>query len=116
VDFSFLSCFFLCAYFNYSYNCYFSFSGKCFGNGGQIHETHKVLSQSISVLVSGNPFGHTCSSVPLTSLLDYIGKEIAGDAFTVERAVILHNICWFSLKNYHSKDTRYLCNCRYFCV
>ncbi|XP_059463278.1 separase isoform X5 [Corylus avellana] len=83
--------------------------GKCFGNRGQIHETHKVLFQSISVLVSRNPFGHTCSSVPLTSLLDYIGKEIAGDAFTVERAVILYNICWFSLKNYHSKDTRTTC-------
>jgi len=37
-----------------------SFSGKCFGNRGQIHETHKVLFQSISVLVSRNPFGHTC--------------------------------------------------------
>jgi hypothetical protein len=93
-----------------------SFSGKCFGNRGQIHETHKVLFQSISVLVSRNPFGHTCPSVPLTSLLDYIGKEIVGDAFTVERAEILYNICWFSLKNYHSKDTRYLCNCRYLCV
>ena len=86
----------------------FLFSGKCFGDRGQIHETHKVLFQSISVLVSRNPFGHTDSSVPPTFLLDFIGKEISGDAFTVERAAILFNISWFYLKSYHSKDTRYL--------
>lgn len=85
----------------------FSFSGKCFGNRGQIHDTHKVFFQSISLLVSRNAFGDT-HSVPLASLLDFAGKEISGDAFNVERAVILYNMCWFSLKSYRSKDTRYL--------
>uniref|UniRef100_A0A2N9IGR6 separase n=1 Tax=Fagus sylvatica TaxID=28930 RepID=A0A2N9IGR6_FAGSY len=83
--------------------------GKCFGNRGQIHETHKVLFQSVSVLVSRNLFGHIDSSVPPTFLLDFIGKEISGDAFTVERAAILFNISWFYLKSYHSKDTRTSC-------
>ncbi|GMY05223.1 separase isoform X2 [Fagus crenata] len=83
--------------------------GKCFGNRGQIHETHKVLFQSISVLVSRSLFGHIDSSVPPTFLLDFIGKEISGDAFTVERAAILFNISWFYLKSYHSKDTRTSC-------
>lgn len=88
----------------------FSSSGKCFGNRGQIHETHELFFQSIAVLVSRNPSGqiHTNSSVPLTSLLDIFGKEIAGDVFAVERAVLLYNICWYSLKSYPSKDTRYL--------
>jgi len=86
----------------------FLFSGKCLGDRGQIHETHKVLFQSISVLLSRNSFGYVDSSVPPTFLLDFIGKEISGDAFTIERAAILFNIAWFSLKSYHSKDTRYL--------
>lgn len=88
----------------------FSFSGKCFGDRGQIHETHEFFFQSIAVLVSRNTSGHihTNSSVPLTSLLDFIGTEIVGDVFTVERAIILYNICWYSLKSYPSKDTRYL--------
>ncbi|KAF3975524.1 hypothetical protein CMV_001236 [Castanea mollissima] len=83
--------------------------GKCFGDRGQIHETHKVLFQSISVLVSRNSFGYVDSSVPPTFLLDFIGNEISGDAFTIERAAILFNISWFSLKSYHSKDTRTSC-------
>ncbi|KAG6652968.1 separase isoform X5 [Carya illinoinensis] len=85
--------------------------GKCFGNRGQIHETHELFFQSIAVLVSRNPSGqiHTNSSVPLTSLLDIFGKEIAGDVFAVERAVLLYNICWYSLKSYPSKDTRTAC-------
>ncbi|KAK7839536.1 separase [Quercus suber] len=35
--------------------------------------------------------------------------EISRDAFTIERAAILFNISWFSLKSYHSKDTRTSC-------
>ncbi|KAJ0007712.1 hypothetical protein Pint_29731 [Pistacia integerrima] len=79
--------------------------GKCLGNHDQVHEAHEIISQSLSVLFSGNSFCHTHSSLPPTFLLDLIGKEYSGDVFAVERAAVLYNICWLSLKDYHSKKT-----------
>lgn len=73
---------------------------------GQIHETHEIIVQTVSVLVSRNPFCPITSTVPLTSLLDLMGKEIPGDVFCVERAEVLLNISWLSLKSYCSKETR----------
>lgn len=83
-------------------------SGKCLGNRDQIHEAHEIILQSLSVLFSRNSFCHTHSSLPPTLLLDLIGKEFSGDVFAVERAAVLYNICWLTLKDYHSKKTRYL--------
>ncbi|GLT85957.1 hypothetical protein SLE2022_041220 [Rubroshorea leprosula] len=82
--------------------------GKCLGFCGQSHETHEVILQSISVLVSRNPISQSYSTVHITFLLDLIGKEFSGDAFAIERAAILYIMSWFSLKTFHSKDTRIL--------
>ncbi|XVF00736.1 hypothetical protein REPUB_Repub04eG0027100 [Reevesia pubescens] len=83
--------------------------GKCLGYHDQTHEIHKVVWQSISVLVSRNTVTQTCSSAHGTFLLDLIGREILGDAFSVERAAILYSIGWITVKNFHSKDTRTVC-------
>ncbi|KAI4296272.1 hypothetical protein L6164_036245 [Bauhinia variegata] len=84
---------------------------KCFTYPGQMDEIRKVLLSSISVLVSRNPFSHTFPSVPLDYFRDMVAREIPGDLFTIERAEILHEICWFSLKSYHLKDNRNIfCN------
>ncbi|KAH9751963.1 Separase [Citrus sinensis] len=80
--------------------------GKCFGNRDQTHEAHKIVVQSVSVLLCRNSFSHTDSSLPLTVLLDLIGKEYSEDVFAVERAGVLYNLCWFSLKGYRSMKSR----------
>lgn len=84
-----------------------SFTGNSLENHGQIHQIHEIIMQSISVLVSRNPFHLTTSSITLTSLLDIIGKEISGDVFSIERAELLYNISWLSLSSLRSKDIRY---------
>ncbi|KAH9685962.1 Separase [Citrus sinensis] len=80
--------------------------GKCFGNRDQTHEAHKIVFQSVSVLLCRNSFSHTDSSLPVTVLLDLIGKEYSEDVFAVERAGVLYNLCWFSLKGYCSMKSR----------
>ncbi|XP_040366322.1 separase isoform X3 [Rosa chinensis] len=79
--------------------------GNCLENQGQIHETNELILQSVSILVSRNPFCITTSSIPTTSLLDLMAKEIPGDVLSVERAEVLYSICWLSLK-IRSKNTR----------
>ncbi|XWS62549.1 hypothetical protein CRYUN_Cryun06bG0020800 [Craigia yunnanensis] len=83
--------------------------GKCLAYHDQTHETHKVVWQSISVLVSRNTFAQPCSSAHGTFLLDLIGREILGDVFAVERAAILYSIGWITVNNFYSKDTRIVC-------
>ncbi|KAA8545541.1 hypothetical protein F0562_020325 [Nyssa sinensis] len=83
--------------------------GKCLAVRGEIHEAHKILVQSILVLVSRNSVFPAYSSVPLTFLLDLIGKDIPGDALAVEHAAILYSICWFTLKSYPCRSTRSNC-------
>ncbi|XP_059648132.1 separase [Cornus florida] len=83
--------------------------GKCLGIRGEIHEAHEILMQGISTLVSRNPFCPINSSVPFTFLLDLIGKDIPGDAFTVQHAVILYNISWLTVKSYPCQRTRINC-------
>jgi len=80
-------------------------SGKCLEIQGRFHEAHEIISQSISVLVSRNPFTHAC--IPFTFLLDLVGKELPGDVFSIERAAVLYDISWCSLKSYYSKDNGY---------
>lgn len=87
--------------------CFFCLiSGKCLEARGKIHETHEIILQTVSVLVSQNPFDCTYTRFPLNFMLDLVGKELSGDVFAVERAAILYNLCWFSLKTYCSKDNR----------
>ncbi|KAL5564053.1 hypothetical protein UlMin_033800 [Ulmus minor] len=83
--------------------------GSCLENHSRIHEAHETVFQSISVLGRLDSFHLTTSSIPPTLLLDMIAKEISGDVFTIERAEILYNISWLSLKCYHSGDARIIC-------
>ncbi|KAE8690720.1 separase-like isoform X2 [Hibiscus syriacus] len=83
--------------------------GKCLGYRDQTHEIHKVIWQSISVLVSRNAYTQTCCSARGSFFLDLIGREIIGDTFAVERAAILYSIGWITVKSFHSKGTRILC-------
>ncbi|TKY71312.1 Separase protein [Spatholobus suberectus] len=84
---------------------------KCLAYPGQIDEARKILLRSISVLVSRNPFYTTFSSIPLDYFHHLVATEIPGDVFTIERAEIVHDICWYSLKSYHSKFARNIfCN------
>ncbi|CAK9151203.1 unnamed protein product [Ilex paraguariensis] len=78
--------------------------GKCMGFRGDIHEAHEVFLQSISFLVSRNPF---CLKHSSNFLLDLFEKDVPGDVLAVEHAATLYNICWFSLKSYPCKGTRY---------
>ncbi|XP_042511471.1 separase isoform X2 [Macadamia integrifolia] len=80
--------------------------GKCIEAHGDIHEAHKVFWKSISFLFGRKPFCQTYSCTSHSLLLDFIGKEIPDDCFSIERAAVLYNICWFSVKNYHSEHTR----------
>ncbi|KAJ6942111.1 separase [Populus alba x Populus x berolinensis] len=81
--------------------------GKCLEIQGRFHEAHEIISQSISVLVSRNPFTH--ARIPFTFLLDLVGKEVPGDVFSIERAAVLYDISWCSLKSYSSKDNGTIC-------
>ncbi|XP_050209368.1 separase isoform X2 [Mercurialis annua] len=83
--------------------------GKCLEVHGKLHEAHEIILQSITVLVSRNPFTQPYNHVSHTCLLDFVGREFYGDAFAVERAALLYNICWFFLKGYHYKDNRTFC-------
>lgn len=82
--------------------------GKCSEIRGQIHQTHETILKSISIIVSRNLFFQAHCAVEPTVLLDLVGKEMHGDVFAVERASVLYNICWFSLKSYKSDDTKYV--------
>ncbi|KAK7302457.1 hypothetical protein RJT34_13347 [Clitoria ternatea] len=79
---------------------------KCFACCGQIDEMHKIILRGISVLVSRNPFNSTFSSIPLDYFHHLVAREIPGDVFTIERAEMVHDICCYSLKSYHSNFTR----------
>ncbi|KAF8019982.1 hypothetical protein BT93_G0618 [Corymbia citriodora subsp. variegata] len=81
--------------------------GKCRGTLGQIHKTHEILLQSISNVVGGD-LSSQCS-VPVPLLLGLVGKETEGDGLRIERAAVLYNISWFSLKSYHTQNTRAIC-------
>ncbi|XP_030477632.1 separase isoform X2 [Cannabis sativa] len=83
--------------------------GNYFGDRGQIHEAHKFYFQVLFILVNQGCFHITSSSISLIPMLDIIGKEISGDMLSVERAEVLYNISWLSLKGYHSRHTRNNC-------
>ncbi|XP_077213689.1 separase isoform X2 [Tasmannia lanceolata] len=83
--------------------------GKCTGRHGEIHEVHKIFSQSISLLFNREPLCQISSNI--VDMLELIGKENPGDIFAVERAAILYNLSWFSVKNCLSVHSRIQCCC-----
>ena len=84
----------------------FSISGKCLADSGRVHLAHEALLHSICVLFKSNRFSHNQPSV--SQLLEFIGKEATRDVFAIDRAVILYNLCWLSLRNYHCTESRYV--------
>lgn len=84
------------------------FLGKCSEMRGQIHQTHETILKSMSFIVSRNLFFQEHYAIEPTVLLELIGKEVHGDVFAVERASVLYEICWFSLKKYKYANTKYV--------
>ncbi|XP_022149194.1 separase isoform X2 [Momordica charantia] len=83
--------------------------GKCLGIRGQFHQTHETIFKSMSIVVSRNLFFQAHYAVEPTVLLDLVGKEVHGDMFAVERASVLYNVCWFSLKSCKYNDSKIIC-------
>ncbi|CAN1164546.1 ESP1 [Linum perenne] len=83
--------------------------GMCQGIRGQIHEEHKVSLQSLSVLLSRNPFRLTQISDPPTTLLNLMVKDFFRNTFAVQVVEVLYYICLFALKSYCIKGTRNVC-------
>ncbi|XP_010433961.1 PREDICTED: separase-like [Camelina sativa] len=81
--------------------------GKCLADSGRVHLAHEALLHSISVLFKSNWSSHNQPSV--SQLLEFIRKEVARDVFAVDRAVILYNLCWLNLRNYHCRESRSIC-------
>ncbi|XP_048596928.1 separase-like isoform X3 [Brassica napus] len=81
--------------------------GKCLADSGRVHIAHEALLHSICVLFKSNRFSHNQPSV--SQLLEFIGKEATRDVFAIDRAVILYNLCWLNLRNYHCRESRSIC-------
>ncbi|KAL9818505.1 Separase [Arabidopsis thaliana] len=81
--------------------------GKCLGDSGRIHLAHEALLHSISVLFKSTWSSHNQPSV--SQLLEFIGQEVTRDVFAVDRAIILYNLCWLNLRNYHCRKSRSIC-------
>ncbi|CAE6181743.1 unnamed protein product [Arabidopsis arenosa] len=81
--------------------------GKCLADSGRVHLAHEALLHSISVLFKSNWSSHNQPSV--CQLLEFIGTEVTRDVFAVDRAIILYNLCWLNLRNYHCRDSRSIC-------
>ncbi|XP_054803798.1 separase isoform X2 [Prosopis cineraria] len=80
--------------------------GNSLAYPGQIDDAHNILLRRISVLVSRNSFCQKLVPVALDYFRLVVAKESRGDVFAIERAEILHDICWFFLRSYHSKHLR----------
>ncbi|KAL0890878.1 hypothetical protein Bca101_014861 [Brassica carinata] len=81
--------------------------GKYLAHSGKVHLAHEALLHSISVLFKSNRSSHREPSV--SELLEFIGKEATSDVFAIDRAIILYNLCWLSLSNYHCRESRSIC-------
>lgn len=76
--------------------------GKCFKLQGDIKEERRIIMSSMNVVVARSTFHEQdLSTLYVDSLLR---KNVIADAFGVQNASILYNICCFSLEH---KDTRY---------
>ncbi|XP_027157654.1 separase [Coffea eugenioides] len=72
--------------------------GQCLGTYADDHNAHKIVLMSVSLL--GNPSCPKYSSFSSMSLIDSINKDIQGDVFAVEHAMLLYNICRIAVKHY----------------
>ncbi|KAJ0263460.1 Separase [Hirschfeldia incana] len=81
--------------------------GKSLAHSGKVHLAHEALLHSICVLFKCNRSSHKEPSV--SELLEFIGKEATRDVFAIDRAIILYNLCWLSLSNYHCRESRSIC-------
>lgn len=79
------------------------FSGKCANCFSEIHEVHKNFCQCASLLFSGHPIPQTYTS---SDFLKLMGEDISEDIFVVERATLLYEISWLSLKFHVSRQSR----------
>ncbi|PIA27888.1 hypothetical protein AQUCO_07400015v1, partial [Aquilegia coerulea] len=77
--------------------------GTCIGEYGKVEEMHEIFWQSFTMLFDGKSLSQTYSG-PHSLLLEFIGKESHGDFFTIECAVLLYNLSWFSLKTIRSRN------------
>ncbi|CAA7060137.1 unnamed protein product [Microthlaspi erraticum] len=81
--------------------------GKCLADSGRVHLAHEALLHSISVLFKSNWSSHSQPSV--SQLMEFIGKEVTRDLFAMDRAIILYNMGWLSLRNYNCRESRSSC-------
>ncbi|ESQ38299.1 hypothetical protein EUTSA_v10029518mg, partial [Eutrema salsugineum] len=81
--------------------------GKCLAKSGKVHQAHVAILRSIAILFNSDR--SSPSSHSLCLLLNFIGKEIKGDVFCVDRARLLYNLCKSSLRTYHSRASRSFC-------
>ncbi|GMH28096.1 hypothetical protein Nepgr_029939 [Nepenthes gracilis] len=89
--------------------------GKCQESCVEIHESHEIYSQCITILVGGDPFCDCYQFGSRPFELELFGKQIPGDILAIERAAVLYDLCWFSLKAFLSNDTRISC-CDLCCI
>uniref|UniRef100_A0A1J3F8L7 separase n=1 Tax=Noccaea caerulescens TaxID=107243 RepID=A0A1J3F8L7_NOCCA len=81
--------------------------GKCLADSGRVHLAHEALLHSISVLFKSNWSSRSQPSV--SQLMEFIGKEVTRDLFAMDRAIILYNMGWLSLRNYNCRGSRSIC-------
>ncbi|KAJ8471851.1 hypothetical protein OPV22_026194 [Ensete ventricosum] len=83
---------------------------KCLGthNGkhGE-HEVHEVFGQCVSVLCNWKSLKQC--GMPDSSLIECVVDESLGDFFRIERAAVLYNMSWYSLKGIISENPRFPC-------
>ncbi|CAH8384817.1 unnamed protein product [Eruca vesicaria subsp. sativa] len=72
--------------------------GKILAKSGKVHQAHGAILHSIAALYNSTV------SILSSPLLDFIGKEIKGDVFGLDRARILYNLCKLSLQTHHSRS------------
>jgi hypothetical protein len=102
---AFLYLFLVLIYLFILFLIYHSFAGDCYSDEDKAGE---ILLQNISLLAGGNPFRHTKKSINPVCFGNFVAIESAGDMFAIQRAEVIHTICWFSSKYHRSDFVRYL--------
>ncbi|KAK1435343.1 hypothetical protein QVD17_01104 [Tagetes erecta] len=74
-------------------------TGKCLSARGDTDGALKVFLESISVLVNRSTFYPSKFKISFTFLAELVNKNVISDAFAIEHAALLYNICWFSLRS-----------------
>ena len=80
-----------------------SFPVNCYEN---TNEEHKFLLGGISILVAGNSLSTTFRCIPKDCINILVTVEIQEDIFAIERAKLILDICFYSLRHYGSELTR----------